>query len=213
LPKRVFIVKGPRRISGRAQDTNRDGEKNMQNNVLGNEVTDNAVTGNHATGNNAAGTVGTGNHDTGKNGTHPTAPDLFEPVLIAFVCNWCTYTAADLAGTSRLVYPDNVRLVRVMCTGMVDTQYVIKAFLEGADAVLVSGCHPGDCHYLNGNYKARRRMKLLKQILPRFGIETQRLRLTWIGASDGIQFARTMTEFAAEIKKMGPCQTGMQQVI
>ena len=170
----------------------------MQNDVMSNEVMDKDVTSSHV---------------MDKNGTQRAAPDLFEPVLIAFVCNWCTYTAADLAGTSRLVYPDNVRLVRVMCTGMVDTQYVIKAFLEGADAVLVSGCHPGDCHYLNGNYKARRRIKLLKQILPRFGIATQRLRLTWIGASDGIQFARTMTEFVAEIKKMGPCQTRLQQVI
>ena len=85
----------------------------------------------------------------------------FEPTIIAFVCNWCTYTAADLAGTSRLSYPQNVRMIRVMCTGMVDPQYVIKAFLEGADGVLVSGCHPGDCHYINGNYKARRRIKLL----------------------------------------------------
>jgi F420-non-reducing hydrogenase iron-sulfur subunit len=83
----------------------------------------------------------------------------FEPVIVAFVCNWCTYTAADLAGTSRLSYPKNVRLIRVMCTGMVDPKYVIKALLEGADGVLVSGCHPGDCHYINGNYKARRRIK------------------------------------------------------
>jgi coenzyme F420-reducing hydrogenase delta subunit len=139
--------------------------------------------------------------------------DAFEPVLIAFVCNWCTYTAADLAGTSRLSYPDNVRLVRVMCTGMVDPQYVIKAFLEGADAVLVSGCHPGDCHYINGNYKARRRILLLKQILPRFGIDAKRLRLTWIGASDGIEFAQTMTRFVKDIKEIGPCQSRQQPVI
>jgi coenzyme F420-reducing hydrogenase delta subunit len=139
--------------------------------------------------------------------------DAFEPVLIAFVCNWCTYTAADLAGTSRLSYPDNVRLVRVMCTGMVDPQYVIKAFLEGADAVLVSGCHPGDCHYINGNYKARRRITLLKQILPRFGIDAKRLRLTWIGASDGIEFARTMTRFVEEIRELGPSQTRLHPVI
>ncbi len=139
--------------------------------------------------------------------------DAFEPVAVAFVCNWCTYTAADLAGTSRLTYPDNVRLVRVMCTGMVDPQYVIKAFLEGADAVLVSGCHPGDCHYINGNYKARRRIKLLKQILPRFGIDAERLRLTWIGASDGIEFAQTMTRFVEEIRGLGPCQARLQQVI
>ncbi|MCF8112744.1 MAG: hydrogenase iron-sulfur subunit [Desulfotignum sp.] len=140
-------------------------------------------------------------------------PDTFEPKAIAFVCNWCTYTAADLAGTSRLTYPDNVRLVRVMCTGMVDTQYVIKAFLEGADAVLVSGCHPGDCHYINGNYKARRRIMLLRQILPRFGIEAARLRLTWIGASDGIAFAQTMNRFVAQIKDLGPCQARMHAVI
>nr|MCU0603284.1 hydrogenase iron-sulfur subunit [Desulfobacterales bacterium] len=118
----------------------------------------------------------------------------FEPTIIAFVCNWCTYTAADLAGTSRLAYPKNVRLIRVMCTGMVDPQYVIKALLQGADGVLVSGCHPGDCHYINGNFKARRRIKLLKEILPRFGFEPERLRLTWIGASDGIHFAEIMRE-------------------
>ena len=131
----------------------------------------------------------------------------FEPVIVAFVCNWCTYTAADLAGTSRLGYPDNIRLIRVMCTGMVDSQYVIKAFLEGADAVVVSGCHPGDCHYINGNFKARRRIKLLKQILGRFGIDRDRLRLTWIGASDGIEFAGIMNRFTDQIMEMGPCQT------
>lgn len=128
----------------------------------------------------------------------------FEPTIIAFVCNWCTYTAADLAGTSRRAYPSNVRLIRVMCTGMVDPKYIIKAFLEGADAVLVSGCHPGDCHYINGNYKARRRMKLLKAILPRYGFDEKRLKLTWIGASDGIQFARTIHDMVGEIKTLGP---------
>jgi len=137
----------------------------------------------------------------------------FEPTIIAFVCNWCTYTAADLAGTSRLAYPENVRLIRVMCTGMVDCQYVIKALLEGADGVLVSGCHPGDCHYINGNYKARRRIKLLKTILPQFGFEPERLRLTWIGASDGIQFAETMRELVAQVKALGPNETGLKMVI
>ncbi len=115
----------------------------------------------------------------------------YEPTIIAFVCNWCTYTAADLAGTSRLSYPHNVRLIRMMCTGMVDPKYVIKALLEGADAVLISGCHPGDCHYINGNLKARRRVKLLKEILPRFGFDDGRVRLTWIGASEGNVFAAT----------------------
>jgi coenzyme F420-reducing hydrogenase delta subunit len=130
--------------------------------------------------------------------------EKFEPVIVAFVCNWCTYTAADLAGTSRLSYPENIRLVRIMCTGMVDSQYVIKAFLEGADAVVVSGCHPGDCHYINGNYKARRRMKLLQEMLPLFGIQQQRIRLTWIGASDGIEFAQVMARFTDQIQRMGP---------
>ena len=128
----------------------------------------------------------------------------FQPTLIAFVCNWCTYTAADLAGTSRLVYPDNVRLIRVMCTGMVDPQFVLKAFLEGADGVLVSGCHPGDCHYINGNFKARRRVKLLRELLAHFGIEPQRLRLTWIGASDGIEFAAVMQHLVDDLKVLGP---------
>jgi F420-non-reducing hydrogenase iron-sulfur subunit len=132
-----------------------------------------------------------------------SAPD-FEPTLIAFVCNWCTYTAADLAGTSRLTYPDNVRLIRVMCTGMVDPQFVLKAFLEGADGVLISGCHPGDCHYINGNFKARRRVKLLREMLTHFGIQPQRLRLTWIGASDGIQFAEVMRRLVEDLKVLGP---------
>ncbi|RJR40910.1 MAG: hydrogenase iron-sulfur subunit [Desulfobacteraceae bacterium] len=137
----------------------------------------------------------------------------FEPTIIAFVCNWCTFTAADLAGTSRLIYPPNVRLIRMMCTGMVDPKYIIKALLEGADAVLVSGCHPGDCHYINGNLKARRRMKLLKEILPRFGMDERRLRLTWIGASEGVDFAKTVKEMVAEIKGLGPNEAKNTMVI
>ncbi|MCM0755079.1 hydrogenase iron-sulfur subunit [Desulfovibrio aminophilus] len=133
--------------------------------------------------------------------------EAFEPAIVAFVCNWCTYTAADLAGTARMVQSPNVRLVRMMCTGMVDPKYVIKALLSGADAVLVSGCHPGDCHYINGNYKARRRMKLLKEILPRFGIDERRLKLTWVGASEGNEFAATVNAFVAEIKELGPIDT------
>lgn len=137
----------------------------------------------------------------------------FEPTIIAFVCNWCTYTAADLAGTARLVYPPNVRLIRMMCTGMVDPKYVIKAFLEGADAVLISGCHPGDCHYINGNFKARRRVKLLKEILPRFGIADKRVKLTWIGASEGVDFAHTIKEMVDEIKALGPNEVKNQMVL
>lgn len=137
----------------------------------------------------------------------------FEPRIIAFVCNWCTYTAADLAGTSRKKYPANVRLIRVMCTGMVDPKYILKAFLEGADAVLVSGCHPGDCHYINGNYKARRRIKLLHEILSNFSIEKERLRLTWIGASDGIMFADTIDTMVDQVKKLGPLTQDKRMVI
>ncbi len=137
----------------------------------------------------------------------------FEPIIIAFVCNWCTYTAADLAGTSRLKYPANVRLIRVMCTGMVDPKYIIKTLLEGADAVLISGCHPGDCHYINGNYKARRRIKLLHALLPQFGFERERVKLTWIGASDGIEFAETIAEMVKEIKMLGPVKTKLKMVI
>ena len=137
----------------------------------------------------------------------------FEPTIIAFVCNWCTYTAADLAGTSRMVYPPNVRIIRMMCTGMVDPKYVIKALLEGADGVLISGCHPGDCHYINGNYKARRRVKLLKEILPRFGFDERRVKLTWIGASEGVDFAKTIKELVAEIKTIGPNQVRQEMVL
>ncbi|HAA04720.1 MAG TPA: hydrogenase iron-sulfur subunit [Syntrophobacteraceae bacterium] len=137
----------------------------------------------------------------------------YEPTIIAFVCNWCTYTAADLAGTSRLSYPPNVRLIRMMCTGMVDPKYVIKALLEGADAVLISGCHPGDCHYINGNLKARRRVKLLKEILPRFGFDDGRVRLTWIGASEGNVFAATIRDMVNEVKALGPSEARGQMVL
>lgn len=137
----------------------------------------------------------------------------FEPTIVAFLCNWCTYTAADLAGTSRLSYPSNIKIIRVMCTGMVDPKYVIKALLEGADGVLVSGCNPGDCHYINGNFKARRRIKLLKEILPQFGFKTERLRLTWIAASDGLLFAEIMHDMTAQIKVLGPSEAKLKMVI
>jgi coenzyme F420-reducing hydrogenase delta subunit len=118
-----------------------------------------------------------------------------------------------LAGTSRLTYPSNIRMVRMMCTGMVDPKYIIKALLEGADAVWISGCHPGDCHYINGNYKARRRVKLIKEILPRFGVDERRVKLTWIGASDGIDFVKTARELTAEIKALGPNETKSKMVL
>lgn len=137
----------------------------------------------------------------------------FEPTILAFVCNWCTYTAADLAGTSRMVQQPNLRLVRVMCTGMVDPKYVVKSLLSGADGVLISGCHPGDCHYINGNYKARRRVKLLNEILPQFGIERARVKLTWVGASEGNEFAATVNSFINEIRELGPMDARTMAVV
>ena len=128
----------------------------------------------------------------------------FEPKIIVLVCNWCTYTAADLAGTSRLAYPANVRLVRLMCTGMVDAKYVIKAFLDGADGVFVGGCHPGDCHYINGNLKAERRLSGLQVILARFGIDSRRFSLKWIGASEGPEFQKNMARFTEAVRELGP---------
>jgi len=137
----------------------------------------------------------------------------FEPTILAFVCNWCTYTAADLAGTSRMVQQPNLRLVRMMCTGMVDPKYIVKSLLSGADGVLVSGCHPGDCHYINGNYKARRRVKLLNEILPQFGIAKERVKLTWVGASEGNEFAATVNSFINEIRELGPMEARSMAVV
>jgi coenzyme F420-reducing hydrogenase delta subunit len=135
-----------------------------------------------------------------------------EPVIVAFVCNWCTFTAADLAGTSRYKYPANVRLVRMMCSGMVDPKYVLKAFLEGADGVLIGGCRPGDCHYINGNYKARRRVVLLKEVLGRFGLEEDRLWLRWIGASEGNLFAETIRDMTEKIRALGPTEIRRENI-
>jgi coenzyme F420-reducing hydrogenase delta subunit len=136
----------------------------------------------------------------------------FEPTIIAFLCNWCTFTAADLAGTSRLVYPANVRIIRMMCSGMVDPKYVLKAFLEGADGVLIGGCWPGDCHYINGNLKARRRIALVHEVLDRFGIEKDRLWLRWVAASEGNMFAETVKEMTEKLKELGPSVMRKQQV-
>ena len=129
-----------------------------------------------------------------------------EPIIVAFVCNWCTFTAADLAGTSRQKYPPNVRLIRMMCSGMVDPKYVLKAFFEGADGVLIGGCHPGDCHYINGNYKARRRVALMKAVLAQYGLQEDRLWLRWIGASEGNVFAETIREMTERVKALGPTE-------
>lgn len=137
----------------------------------------------------------------------------FEPRIIVMVCNWCTYTAADLAGTSRLAYPANVRMIRMMCTGMIDAKYILKAFLDGADGVFVGGCHPGDCHYINGNLKAEKRVAGVGKILEQFGFEPDRLRLRWIGASEGPEFQQNMTEFVDTIRKLGPTQIKDRMVL
>jgi len=130
--------------------------------------------------------------------------DEFEPTIAAFLCNWCTFTAADLAGSSRLDYPQNVKIVRMMCSGMVDPVYVLKAFLEGADGVYIGGCWPGDCHYINGNMKARRRAALLKEILNQFGIEEDRFWLRWVAASDGVKFQEHSREMTEKLRELGP---------
>ena len=128
----------------------------------------------------------------------------FEPVIVGFLCNWCSYRAADLAGTSRIKMPPNVRPIRIMCTGRLDPAFVLKSLREGADGVLVMGCHPGQCHYVEGNYKAMRRIALLKRILKQFGLEDERVRLEWASAAEGPKFAATVTEMTESIRKLGP---------
>ncbi len=128
----------------------------------------------------------------------------FEPKIVGFLCNWCSYAGADLAGTARMKYPDNVRIIRVMCSGRVDPTFIIKAFNDGADGVLVAGCHPGDCHYVEGNYKTMRRMPLLQKMLEQFGIEPDRLKLEWVSASEGDKWAQTVTDMTNKIKELGP---------
>ncbi len=128
----------------------------------------------------------------------------YKPKIIGFLCNWCTYTGADLAGTSRMKYPPNIRIIRLMCSGSVNMTYVIKALLDGADGVLIGGCHPGDCHYESGNYKARRRVAILKKILNKLGYDEDRVWLRWISASEGKLFAETVTQMVDELKKKGP---------
>lgn len=128
----------------------------------------------------------------------------FEPRIVAFFCTWCTYTAADLAGISRLEYAPNVRIVRLMCSGRVDPQFVLAAFRGGADGVLIGGCHPGDCHYQQGNVNARRRYELLRRLLRDLGIEEGRLRLEWISAAEGDKVQRVCDEMTEEVRRLGP---------
>lgn len=133
------------------------------------------------------------------------AENGFEPRIIAFLCNWCTYAAADAAGISRMQQPLNVDVIRVLCTGRIDPSFVLKAFLEGADGVIVSGCHPpGDCHYGEGNYKAFRRMPLLERLLQEYGIEKERFHWGWISAAEAPKWAQLTREFTSRVKQLGP---------
>jgi F420-non-reducing hydrogenase iron-sulfur subunit len=135
----------------------------------------------------------------------------YEPTILAFVCNWCTYLAADLAGTSRMTYSPNVRFVRVMCSGRVDPQFVLSAFRWGADGVLIGGCHPGDCHYQEGNYKALRRFTLLKKLAVEMGIEEERLRLEWISASEADKLKKVVDEMVDDLRRLGPLQVANEE--
>ena len=128
----------------------------------------------------------------------------FEPKIVGFLCNWCSYTGADLAGTSRMKYLPNVRVVRIMCSGRLDPTFVLKAFKEGADAVLVAGCHPGDCHYQNGNMKTMRRIPLLKRTLAQLGIDPERLHLEWVSASEGERYQSVVNDFVERVRVLGP---------
>ena len=130
--------------------------------------------------------------------------DKFEPAIIGFLCNWCSYAGADLAGGSRKQYPANVFPIRVMCSGTVSPMHILKAFQTGADGVLVTGCHIGDCHYLKGNYMTAKRIPVVKELLSFIGISPERLRLEWVSASEGDKFAQVVTEFSEQIKNLGP---------
>ena len=132
------------------------------------------------------------------------ADEQFEPKIVGFLCRWCSYTGADLAGTSRMQYPASLVAIRVMCSGRVDPTFVVKALADGADGVLIAGCHPGDCHYLEGNYKAMRRYPLLLNLLDQFGIERERVRLEWISASEGEQFAEVVKDMTEQLRALGP---------
>ncbi len=135
-----------------------------------------------------------------------TEQQEFEPNIIGFLCNWCSYAGADLAGTSRIQYPPNIKIIKVMCSGRVNPMYVVNALQQGADGVLIGGCHPGDCHYQHGNLLARRRIAILKNLLEFIGIDSRRVRMTWVSAAEGRKFAEVVKEVTEEIKKLGPME-------
>jgi len=134
--------------------------------------------------------------------------EIYEPVIVGFLCNWCSYRAADLAGTARIKYAPNLRPIRVMCSGRVDPQFVLQAFRSGADAVLIAGCHPGECHYVNGNIKALRRFTLLRKTLEQWGIEQERVQLLWASASEGTVLAAAVDRMTEEVRALGPLRWG-----
>jgi len=137
----------------------------------------------------------------------------YRPTIVAFLCNWCAYTGADLAGTSRLRYAPNIRIIRVMCSGRIEPTFILKAFQQGADGVLVCGCHPGDCHYHEGNYKCLRRFKLILKYIGQMGIEKDRLQLEWISASEGKQFAELVNNMTRTLLTLGPAKSNRPVVI
>ena len=139
-----------------------------------------------------------------KGTTKASKDDEFNPKILVFCCNWCSYAGADLAGVSRLQMPTNFRVIRVMCSGRVDPEHILKAYALGADGILVAGCHPADCHYIGGNYRTRRRIPLLKIMISQFGLEPSRLQLEWISASEGERFQQKITEFIGHIRELGP---------
>jgi F420-non-reducing hydrogenase iron-sulfur subunit len=130
--------------------------------------------------------------------------DSFEPVIVGFTCNWCSYRAADLAGTARVKYAPNVRLIRLMCSGRLDPTFVLKALADGADGVLITGCHPGECHYVDQNYRTLRRFLLLRRTLAQLGLEPARLRLVWASAAEGVRLGQAIDEMVAEVRALGP---------
>ncbi len=138
------------------------------------------------------------------------ADDAFEPRIVGFLCRWCSYQGADLAGVSRMKYPPNVIPIRVMCSGRVDPSFVLKAFADGADGVLICGCHPGDCHYQKGNYNVMRRIPLLHALLDQFGIDRARVRLEWVSASEGARFGEVVSEITETVRSLGPLNWARQ---
>ena len=135
----------------------------------------------------------------------------YQPKIVGFLCNWCSYAGADLAGTSRICYPPNIRIIRVPCSGRVDPLLIVKSFQQGADGVLIAGCHPGDCHYSEGNYYARRRLALLHTLLEYIGIEKERFQIQWVSASEGKRWANVVSSFTEDLARMGPKETTLHK--